>query len=294
VFVPSTRISMDLIPMGGNIDHFHLFRVRGLAFSPNAALSVMHSIGAVLAFFLFNKAKIYKEKVFYSFVIFLILGSTLFISRTGFFLFFIIVIIYSILFNFHNIKNNIKGTISLLFSIFTIVLVVYVSAITFFDQEFALYVVDKFIPWAFEIFISDDKSSFLESRSTNDVLDNMIFFPENQKTWLIGDGRYDGINGIGHYIPSDSGYIRSLYAVGLFGMIFIYSFIPFILLIFKNNFREQKEIFNLILVIVFALFLIEIKMPLLFTGTSIKLVYLFLFSSIYYYPLNEIKNNNAV
>jgi len=293
VFVPSTRISMDLIPMGGNIDEFSLFRVRGLALSPNAGLSVMHSIGAVLAFFLFNKTKIYKEKVFYSFIMFLILGSTLFISRTGFFLFFIIVIIYSVLFNFHNIKNNIKNTISFLFSIFAIVLVLYAVSITFLDKEFALYILDKLIPWAFELFISDDKSSFLESRSTNDVLDNMIFFPENQKTWLIGDGRYDGINGIGHYIPSDSGYIRSLYAVGLFGMIFIYSFIPFILLIFKNNFRQQKEIFNLLIVIVFALFLIEIKMPFIFSGLVIKLIYLILFSSIYYYPLQKVEDNHG-
>ena len=121
----------------------------------------------------------------------------------------------------------------------------------------------------------------------------MIFFPENQKTWLIGDGRYDGINGIGHYIPSDSGYIRSLYAIGIFGMIFIYSFIPFILLIFNNNFRRQKEIFNLLIVIVFALFLIEIKMPFIFSGLVIKLIYLILFSSIYYYPLQKVEDNHG-
>lgn len=294
VFVPSTRISIDFIPMGGNIDEFSLFRVRGIALSPNAGLSIMHSIGAVLAFFMFNKSKIYKEKIFYSFIMVFILGSTLLISRTGFFLFFIIVAIYSVFFNSHTIKNNIKKANSFLLSIFTIVLVVYVASKTFLDEELALYIVDKLIPWAFELFISDGKSSFLESRSTSDVLDNMIFFPENQKTWLIGDGRYDGIDGIGHYIPSDSGYIRSIYSVGLFGMIFIYSFLPFILLIFKNNFKKQKEIYNLLLVIVFALFLTEIKMPLIFSGPVIKLIYLILFSSIYHYPLNKMKNNHAV
>lgn len=281
---------MDLIPIGTNIDEFSLYRVRGLALSPNAGLSIMHSIGAVLAFFLFSKSDFLKEKVFYSSIMLLILGSTLFISRTGFFLFFLIVIIYSLLKDFQGIRSHVKNIISVLISIFAILLAVYVISTFLLDKQFVMYIVDKLIPWAFELFIDDNKSSFLESRSTNDVLDNMIFFPENQKTWLMGDGRYDGIDGFGHYIPSDSGYIRSLYAVGVFGLLFIYGFFPFVLLIFKNKFRGQEETFRLLIAIIFCLFLTEVKMPLLFSGSVIKLIYLFLFSSIYLYPAKELED----
>jgi len=78
---------------------------------------------------------------------------------------------------------------------------------------------EKMMDWAFELFFNSD-NKLMESKSMND-LSEMYLFPDNIKTWLIGDGRSSAAGG-GFYMHSDVGYIRSLFYWGLIGTVTYY------------------------------------------------------------------------
>lgn len=91
------------------------------------------------------------------------------------------------------------------------------------------------IRFAFEGFFSLAEKGHWETNSNN-ILKNMIVFPDNWKTWLIGDGYienptyrdpyYVGPSHGGYYMGTDIGYLRFLFYFGLFGLLtFIIYFI---------------------------------------------------------------------
>lgn len=119
--------------------------------------------------------------------------------------------------------------------------------------------------------------------NSNEILKNMYVFPENLKTWIIGDGYFDNPsltnpNYIGHnwkwnYNDTDVGYSRFIFYFGLLGLIsfglFFYKvmnvcvkrfpsygvmFFLFLLLNFIIWFKVSTDIF-----LVFAIFLMVSK-----------------------------------
>lgn len=62
---------------------------------------------------------------------------------------------------------------------------------------------------------------------SNEILEDMIVWPESIKTWLVGDGYFDnpfkndeyyvGPNFAGFYMATDIGYLRFIYYFGIFG-----------------------------------------------------------------------------
>lgn len=83
------------------------------------------------------------------------------------------------------------------------------------------------IRFAFEGFFSLAEKGEWETNSNN-ILKNMIVFPDNFKTWLIGDGYienpydkdpyYVGPNFGGYYMATDIGYLRFIFYFGLIGL----------------------------------------------------------------------------
>lgn len=81
--------------------------------------------------------------------------------------------------------------------------------------------------FAFEGFFSLAEKGYWETNSNN-ILKNMIVFPDNWKTWLIGDGYIENPKGTdpyyvgeiygGYYMNTDIGYLRFLFYFGLFGL----------------------------------------------------------------------------
>ena len=70
--------------------------------------------------------------------------------------------------------------------------------------------------------------------SSNDILKNMYVFPDNFKTWVIGDGYivnpkddpyYTGPIFGGYYMGTDVGYLRFIFYFGLTGLIAFISYI---------------------------------------------------------------------
>ena len=83
------------------------------------------------------------------------------------------------------------------------------------------------IRFAFEGFFSLAEKGQWETNSNN-ILKNMIVFPDNAKTWLIGDGYienptyrdpyYVGPSHGGYYMNTDIGYLRFLFYFGIIGL----------------------------------------------------------------------------
>lgn len=84
------------------------------------------------------------------------------------------------------------------------------------------------IRFGFEGFFSLVETGKWEVHS-NDILKNMVVFPDNLKTWVIGDGYFDnpydsdpyysGIRWKGFYQNTDIGYLRFVFYFGIFGLI---------------------------------------------------------------------------
>ena len=83
------------------------------------------------------------------------------------------------------------------------------------------------IRFAFEGFFSLAETGKWETNS-NSILKTMVVFPDNFKTWIIGDGYFEnpywsdpyyvGPNFRGYYMQTDIGYLRFLFYFGLVGL----------------------------------------------------------------------------
>lgn len=288
ITIPSSRIIIQsIMPVVGNLPPDYLFRVGGLSNGPGASLSIFHSFGAIISYFLLSKSNRIKIQIKYTLITILILGSTLFISRTGFFLFFIIVGLYTLFFNLLNIKLLLRNLLYLISGLILLLLVVILLLNIILDQNQIYLFQERFIPWAFELFISYFESGDISSSSTNDLLDNHLFLPEDESSLWFGEAHYAGTDAKGHYIPSDSGYIRSIFSIGLIGSIIAYSFFPFILIFIKKYFLD-KSIYRLLFIMICGLFIIEIKMPFMYAGKVNLILYIVIFSEIsYFYYLRK-------
>ena len=112
------------------------------------------------------------------------------------------------------------------------------------------------IRFAFEGFFSLwEKGEW--SVSSNDRLMNMFVFPDNTKTWLIGDGYIENphhrdpyyigpITG-GYYMGTDVGYLRFIFYFGLIGLTFFLVFFGKVTQVCMRRFKRYGLLFLLIL-----------------------------------------------
>ncbi|MCE0846442.1 hypothetical protein LVQ79_12855 [Buttiauxella sp. A2-C1_F] len=75
---------------------------------------------------------------------------------------------------------------------------------------------NNLIPFAFEFIIKYLDTGTASTTST-DILQNM-YFPISDYTFLLGDGMYSAVNGVGYYMGTDAGYMRPI----LFGGVFFF------------------------------------------------------------------------
>ena len=112
------------------------------------------------------------------------------------------------------------------------------------------------IRFAFEGFFSLwEKGEW--SVSSNDRLKNMFVFPDNTKTWLIGDGYienpyfrdpyYIGPRTGGYYMNTDVGYLRFIFYFGVIGLSFFLIFFGKVTQICMRRFKGYGLLFLLIL-----------------------------------------------
>ncbi len=115
------------------------------------------------------------------------------------------------------------------------------------------------IRFAFEGFFSLAEKGRWEVNS-NEILKNMIVFPDNLKTWIIGDGYmlnpnmsdpyYTGeYHNAGYYQLTDIGYLRFIFYSGLIGLAAMALFIWKAGRISMLKFKDQQTLFWLLLAV---------------------------------------------
>jgi hypothetical protein len=112
--------------------------------------------------------------------------------------------------------------------------------------------------FGFEMFVNYSETGSFSTAST-DILENMYVFPDNAKTYIIGDGHYyikPGDPAYGYYKGTDVGYLRLIYYFGIAGLL-IYLMLQYTAVInaLKNNPRDN--VFRIYILLVFVLLLIN-------------------------------------
>lgn len=118
--------------------------------------------------------------------------------------------------------------------------------------------------FGFEGFFSYFESGEFETDST-DKLKSMIVWPEELRTWIIGDGYFENsrndINYLGDstvrgfYMGTDIGYLRFIFYFGIIGLLIISSVVIYAGIIGINYFPEFKNLFLLAILINFLVWL---------------------------------------
>ncbi|WP_304316625.1 hypothetical protein [Phocaeicola plebeius] len=115
----------------------------------------------------------------------------------------------------------------------------------------------KLLRFGFEAFFNYFEYGTFETHSTNMLSEGMIF-PDNFKTWIIGDGYmasgsndpyYIGPADYGFYMNTDAGYSRFIFYFGLIGLS---SFILFFIIVCKkciNGLENDQLLFIAILIL---------------------------------------------
>lgn len=103
------------------------------------------------------------------------------------------------------------------FSLLLIIPTIIVISITILSPRL-LESINTLIEFAFEFFLNFRESGELKTSSTDRLLE-MYAFPDNLKTWLIGDGLWWERIGWIYYMHTDVGYLRMIYYFGIFGLI---------------------------------------------------------------------------
>ncbi|MEE1021981.1 MAG: hypothetical protein U0L83_02420, partial [Muribaculaceae bacterium] len=121
----------------------------------------------------------------------------------------------------------------------------------------------KNIEFGFEGFFSLAEKGEWQSNS-NDILRDMLVFPDNVKTWLIGDGYaanpldntsgnadpyYTGPSFHGFYMQTDIGYCRVIFYFGVVGLCILLGLFITTTKLLVRRFYEYKIMFILLLCI---------------------------------------------
>jgi len=108
------------------------------------------------------------------------------------------------------VMNNVK---IVLLCVFLIPLVYFLSTAILDMSKF-----ERAFNFAFELFINASEGKGFQSSSTNKQLE-MYVFPDETRTWLIGDAKMQNSDG-GYYMFTDIGYLRLIYYFGLPATVF--------------------------------------------------------------------------
>lgn len=130
-----------------------------------------------------------------------------------------------------------KGMLNLITSIVVVLLLIVPLCVYLYNNNPQFHQLSRF---AFEGFFSLTEKGEWRVGS-NEMLKSMVIFPENIKTWLIGDGyfldpyetdpTYVGQYMGGYYMGTDIGYLRFIFYFGIIGLI---SFSIFFILVAKE------------------------------------------------------------
>lgn len=107
------------------------------------------------------------------------------------------------------------------------------------------------IRYGFEAFFNWFEYGELTTAST-EKLNTMWVFPDNLKTWIIGDGWFNDPISSGYYKYTDIGYLRFIFYCGLIGLFLFSFFFLYISYILSNSISKYSIAFYLLLLLGFV------------------------------------------
>ena len=100
---------------------------------------------------------------------------------------------------------------------------------------------DTIINFGFDIFTEKEDSSAVSS--VNSLINMYDIRPDNLKTWLIGDAKWNNPNGFGYYKGTDVGYFRIIFYFGILGLgSLLYFYTKTIKITLKGVFRKTPKL----------------------------------------------------
>ncbi len=232
-------------------------RLYGLGASLDVAGLRFSGVLVSIAYLILNLEKTLSrmQMFFYviSFIIIAVIGNMISRSTTigiGVALLYLICVIFT---NSASKKGNLANLmmvgVPLLFSIILILTVGY---------RYNDYVHSN-LRFAFEGFFSLWEEGRWDVQSNN-ILKDMIVFPDNMKTWIIGDGYFQGPYDtdpyyigetwkVGYYMGTDIGYLRFIFYFGLAGMLTFAFFMWRAAKACIDRFPNMRNLFILVLLI---------------------------------------------
>ena len=251
--VPAVQLIVDRVIAGGEFFH-KIHRLYGIGAGLDIAGNRFSCVLVAIGFFLAKKNDTLTIKqlflLFISFAIIVVLGNM--ISRTtliGSGLGLAVIVI----FGNDLFKQKLGGSLKL-FGIIGVVLLVGIPLV------FVLYrTLPSFYQWmrfGFEGFFSLAETGRWEV-SSNDVLVNMVVWPDNLKTWIIGDGYFISermdpyyigpVLGNGYYKGTDIGYCRFLFYFGVVGLLTFSIYLAYAAYLCGKQFKEYALMFMIVL-----------------------------------------------
>ncbi len=231
-------------------------RLYGIGASLDVAGMRFASILSIIAYLTVNSEKFLSKlqmcSYLVSFVIIAIIGNMIGRSTTigiG------IALLYWVIIMIYNRKENNENIGNFRLIVFPMLLIfIPVLVLAYRYNE---YMHDN-LRFAFEGFFSLWEKGEWDVHSNN-ILKNMIVFPDNMKTWLIGDGYIENPYGIdpyytgpifgGYYMATDIGYLRFIFYFGIFGMLAFVFYMWKVAFACINRFPNKRNLFLLILLI---------------------------------------------
>lgn len=240
-------------------------RSPGFTTGASATLSIIQSIGVIIGFYYLMIAQKVFYKILYSILFLLIIASVCLTGRSGL-AFLIVVFIIAILF-----FRNKKFYHTILFKISTLVFLFSLFFLFPLSYEI-LYNIEKISYWITSEFNFSGKSIYLLNTLEKQIFKNHFFLPSDFNNFLVGDtSTWNAFR-----IPSDSGYIRLLHSVGIFGVLIFFSILLLNFYYFQKRFSNRTlKYYSFLVFIVFLLF--NIKEP-FFLKHSLVILFILIFS----------------
>lgn len=202
---------------------------------------VISGIGLIITLYLGKINYIPSTKCIVYSIIILLTG--IFIARTT------LIGLVGLLFLFTGTSKQRKHFLKICLKLLLVSIVCITILITFLSEYVKL-------GWAFEMIFSYMDKGTLESASTNQLSD-MYVFPNNLKTWIIGDARMVNPDG-SYYMSTDVGYNRLIFFWGIAGCITYFIVIMSIwgIIYFKTH---SNNIHSLIILLFIYLLILNLK-----------------------------------
>lgn len=147
-------------------------------------------------------------------------------------------------------------TRKLFFYLAVMILVVIPFLVNLYHEDVTFH---KNIRFAFEGFFSLAETGKWEVQS-NEILKDMFIFPDNWKTWIIGDGYFNSVDPYyvsrgdfkyGYYMGTDVGYLRFIYYFGVIGLAAFSWFFCAVTAVCRKRFPRYAMFFGFLLLLNF-------------------------------------------